>query len=959
MLHIFRLHRFARRLSAPALLLSSVFAVAQSPAPRIRGPIELTPSVPLEGSLNPHVRLSQDLGPLAPDTPIRGITLVFKRSPAQQADLDQLLAQQADPSSPLYHRWLTPAEFAARFGVADADIAATESWLQSHGFTLDNLSRNHDRITFSGTATEIQQAFGAELHHYRSEDSAEPELHFAPASTLSLPPALAPLTAAVLHLSDFRPKPSIRPLPNYTTAATQSHFLAPGDIASMYDLYPLIGKSDTGSGQSLAIVGQTFVKTGGGSAVSNFQTAVTGGAGITPVIVPNSGFEAIIPGDLGESELDLEYSSTLAKSANIFFVYTGSNSNYNVFDALAYAITEDIAPVVSISYGGCEPVMSTSDLQQANALFQEAAAQGQTLIASSGDTGPTACAAYSAGSGVTTTQQQSLAVSFPASSPYFTAVGGTQMAPGTFASGASNYWDGPPGNGLDTVNSLISYVPEVVWNEDSSSFGLAASGGGASSIFPRPAWQTGVPGIPAGAFRLLPDIALQSSVFSPGYVFCTDDPYIVGSLTDCSSGSLKASNGNYVLSGGTSFAAPIFAAFVTDLNQYVQTTTGLGNINPVLYRLAAQPSIYSSAFHDITSGTTACAIGDGTCAAPGTSGYAAGVGYDQATGLGSVDFANLATAWPFTPLPSSVVPTYMSINNAPQTAAAGATSAVTANLTISNALCNLCTPPAPSGNLTVLVDGALTTPAPLQALNLGATATFNFVAPSTTGSHVVTVRYPGDANHLPSYSTFAVLVGNVTPTGSFTLSANNLVLSANGSGSTKITVTPSGGYSGALTWSSSYTGGTVAQTLCYLVQSASINGPTTITMSMGAGTACGTSSPSGSRAPSGVLSPAQRTSLEPRPASHHAPATAAFLALLGFALLPSRRRRKLLPFLSVAALAIFTMTLTGCGGGSSTSGSGTNNTTPQAQVYTITLRATDSVNATITASTTFTLTVNN
>jgi hypothetical protein len=948
------LHRLTRLSSAFALLLSSLFTLAQAPAPRIQRPIETSPSVPLEGSLNPHVRLSEDLGPLAPDTPIRGITLVFKRSAAQQADLEQLLAQQANPSSPLFHHWLTPQDFAARFGIAAADIAATESWLQSHGFTVDTASNSNDRITFSGTAAQIQQAFGAELHHYRFADDTDNELHFAPATELSLPPALAPLTAAILHLSDFRPKPTVRTIrPDYTTAASQSHFLAPGDIKSMYDLFDFLSLGTLGYGQSLAIVGQSFVKTSTGSAISNFGATVSASnPAITSIIVPGSGVEAIFPGDVGESEIDLEYSSSIAKDVNILFVYTGANRNYNVFDSLTFAITNNIASVVSISYGACEPLMSASTLQQYNALLQQAAAQGQTIVASSGDSGSTACASYSSSSGVSTTQQQALAVGFPASSPYVTAVGGTQMVSGTFAPGASNYWVAPPGNGDDNTNSLLGYVPEAVWNEDSSTFGIAASGGGASSLFARPPWQAGVPGIPSGAYRLIPDISLQASVTSPGYVICTDDPDIVGTTTDCSSG-LKASNGTYIITGGTSFGAPIFAAFIADLNQY-QGSIGSGNINPILYSLAAQPSVYASAFHDITSGTTACAIGDGNCGTPGTSGYSATTGYDMATGLGTLDFSKLAAVWPSTPT-NGKVGTYLQISNAPQSATAGATTTVTIQVSIGCAACT--PPPPPTGNVLISVDGGTATAAPLVPPSypqpLTASATYNFVAPSATGSHVVVVRYPGDAYHLASTSTFAVLVGNVVPSGSFTLSANNLTFASNGSGSTQVTITPSSGYSGALTWTSSYTGGNAAQTLCYLVQSGSINGPSTATMSMGAGTSC-TSAPAGSsRAPSSV----ERTSVQQpsNPPSHRAPAAATFVALLLCGLLPLHRRRKLLPFLSTAMLAIIAVTLTGCGGGGGTGGGGTN---PQPQVYTITLKGTDSVNTTITASTTFALTVN-
>src|SRR6201996_8582576 len=815
MLRISTVLRLARLSSVSALLLCSIPAFAQAPAPRIRGPIETSPSVPLEGSLNPHVRLSDALGPLAPDTPLRGVTFVFKRTAAQEADLQQLLAQQSDPSSPLFHHWLTPADFAARFRIADSDIAATESWLQSLGFTLDDLSSTHpDRITFSGTAAQIQQAFGASLHRFRTTGNTEPELHFAPASELSLPPTLAPLTGAVLHLSDFRLKPSVRTLrPDYTTLSSQSHFLSPKDISGMYDAYDFLAQGYPGNiNQGLAVVGQSFVKTGPGSSIGNFDAAIPNGSvGVTPIIVPGSGNEAIEPGDVGESEIDLEYSSNIVRNASVFFVYTGSSANYDVMDALAFAILNDIAPVISISYGICEPLISNTNLQQYNPLFEQAAAQGQTIVASSGDSGATACARYTSSQGVSTTQQQALAVDFPASSPYVTAVGGTQMAPGTFAAGTSSYWDTAISPN-DTVASLISYVPEVAWNEDSTARGILSSGGGASSFFPRPAWQAFVTSTP-GTYRLLPDIALQASVSNPGYVICTDDPYIVGNLADCSNG-MKTSNGSYVITGGTSFGAPIFAAMLVDLAQYKQST-GFGNINPILYTLANQPSVYVTAFHDITSGTTACTIGDGNCGTPGTFSYAATTGYDMATGLGSLDFTKLAAAWPSPPA-NGAVATWLQVSNVPQTATAGASTAITIQVNIPCS--GVCTTPPPSGSVSILVDGTATlaplTPPPYPE-PLTASATFNFVAPSATGSHVVAIRYPGDAYHLPSASTFAVLVGNVIPSGSFTLSASSLSLTANGTGSSQITITPSGGYSGALTWSSSVSGGSPSEALCY------------------------------------------------------------------------------------------------------------------------------------------------
>jgi subtilase family serine protease len=940
------LHRLARLSTVPALLLFSFFSFAQ--APRIRGPIESSPSVTLEGSLNPHVRIADDLGPLAPETAIRGVTLVFKRSTAQETDLQQLLAQQIDPSSPLFHHWLTPDEFATRFGVADEDIAATVSWLLSHGFTIDDVSRSRDRITFSGNAAQIHQALGAELHRFRERAGGTAELHFAPASELSLPPSLAPVTAAILHLSDFRPRPSIRTVhPDYTTLSGQQHFLGPRDIAVMYDLLPLYNSSFYGSSQSLAVVGQSYVPTDSSSALFHFQTLLAQANPVDPILVPNSGVEAAFPLDEAEADIDLEYSSGIAQNASIFFVYTGSSPNYDVFDALGFAVTQDIAPVISVSYGACEPLMSTADLQQYNAILEQAGAQGQTVVASSGDAGATACADYSTSSGVTAAAQQQLAVSFPASSPYVTGVGGAQMASASFASGTNNYWSSA--SNIDNVQSLLSYVPELAWNESSPTDGIIAGGGGTSSVFARPAWQTGVPGIPSGSYRLVPDIAFQASVFHPGYIVCSDDPALSGASSDCAGGSVTNSNNTYVLDGGTSFAAPIFAGFLAVLNEY-KDTLGLGSINPTLYSLAAQPSVYASAFHDITSGTTACSAGETNCGSAGESVYAATTGYDMATGLGSVDLYNLANAWP-SGAPSTLATTGTLFNNPQLSAVAG--QALNVQILVSP-LYQPHGSSVPTGTLSISLDGQpLTTSlaiSPTNPAEYQASVTYTVFAPSTLGSHVVIARYSGDATHAPSQGTYPILVGNNLASGSVNVSAANLTVSANSTGSTSVTITPSGGYNGELSWTATVTG-SVQQTVCYVVTAPSVNGVTTGTAEIGVGSACG--SPTGSMRTSAV----HRSSLQPHP-STNAPAAVTFLAVLLFGTIPSRRR-KLLPLLSTAFLTLIAFTLTGCGGGSGSGdgGGGGGGTNPPPAYYTVTLKAQDSVNPSITASTSFTLTV--
>lgn len=577
------------------LFLCSLPMFAQGPQPRLKEAISDSSRTALRGSLSPRVRGAEDLGPLSPEKTIPGITLVFRRSTEQEAALKDLLAAQQNPASPLYHHWLTPETFAARFGLDDKDISTVESWLTARGFHIENVARSRDRITFSGNAAQVQAAFGAELHYYRVEG----ELHFAPASDLSLPASLTSVTAAVLHLSDFRPKPAYKVIPqaspDFTSVSTQAHYLGPTDILTMYN----VNTNLTGSGQGLAVVGQSFVSTLPLGSVFNLLDNLEFNRFNEPtaVLVPGSGVEAISLGDEGESEIDLEYATGIAPRANVFLVFVGANQNYSIYDAVSYAITENIAPVVSISYGTCEPLMSSTDLSQLDALFEEASTQGQTLVAATGDSGSTACAPFSTAQGVTAAEQQELSVNFPASSPNVTAVGGTQMQAGTFDAGNTTYW--ASATTIDYDNSLLSYVPEVVWNEGSASYGMAAGGGGTSTYFSRPSWQSSFPGMPGGSYRLLPDIALQASIASPGFLICTDDPSMLaaeGQTTSCDY-ELLGSNNKYTTAGGTSFAAPIFAGFVALINQ-AENATGQGNINPQLYSLAANSSTYASAFHD-------------------------------------------------------------------------------------------------------------------------------------------------------------------------------------------------------------------------------------------------------------------------------------------------------------------------------------------------------------------------
>jgi subtilase family serine protease len=885
---------------------------------------------------------------------VPGITLVFKRSAEQERSLQGLLTAQQNTASPLYHQWLTPDTFATRFGMADEDIAATESWLQSNGFHIDSMSRSRDRLTFSGNAAQVRAAFGTELHSYRTEG----ELHFAPASDLTLPAELASVTTAVLHLSTFRPKPNVKVLqtrahPNYTTLSTQAHYLGPKDILTMYDVNPneLEQPGVVISGSSVAVVGQSYVDTSASSAVWQFLAFSESVTPASTVLVPGSGVEAVSPGDAGESQIDLEYASSIG--GNAVLVYVGDNQNYDVFDALAFTITEDIASVVSISYGVCESLMSTTELDQGNALFEQAAAQGQTLVAAAGDAGSTACAPFSS-DGLTSVQQQALAVSYPADSPYVTAVGGTQMAAGTFVAGSSTYWE--TASYYDAVSSLLSYVPEVVWNEGSASIGIAAGGGGASAYFPRPAWQSSVPGIPAGSYRLLPDVALQASIEDPGFLLCSDDPALTnkqGQTPNCSDGFVGANN-QVTTAGGTSFAAPIFAGLVAILNGF-EHTTGQGNINPVLYNLAANPTSYAAAFHDIVSGTNACISGTLNCAAAGESEYAATPGYDEATGLGSVDFDKLLTVWPSSST-ININATDLLIINSPYTAAPG--DSIPLQFVVDSTYSPGGSTP-PTGTVAVSVDGTVVEPSlALSVANSSqSTVNYNFVAPAAAGSHLVIVRYPGDATHSPATATDSVLVGNVVASGGLTLTAGNLTIANGSTGNTQVTVTPNGGYNGRIFWSLAFSGASPTLTACYSVPSLPVSNVSTTQLTIGIGAACSSplSAERGAYRPLGHLASASDESPMHR---HSAPPAVVYASLLLCGLLARRRYRMRLPlFLAIASLALVGTGLSGCGG--SGNNTGTSPTPPSnSTTYSVTLTGKDSVNTLITASATFTLTVN-
>jgi subtilase family serine protease len=625
-------------------LMAGVPAFAQAPA-RIVAEINANAAVTLPGTANPGTQSAEDLGRMAPATPIDGMTMYFQPTAEQQAELDALVKAQQTPGSPEYHQWLTPAEYATLFGLSNSDIAKVEAWLQSQGFTVERVGTSRNSISFSGAAAQVEAAFHTEMHEYQTEG----EKHFSNATDLSIPSALAGVVRSVRNLNDFRPTPQLRihTSPAFTQASTQDHYLTPADVATIYDITPAYNSGDNGAGVTIAVVGQSAVNT---ADIENFQKA-NGFTVKAPTItlVPGSGTSAVSSGDESESDLDLEYSGAIGRGATINFVYVGNNTNYSVFDSLQYAVDNNLGSIVSMSYGTCETQLSASDFSTLEGIMKQGASQGQSIIAAAGDDGSTSCYGTK---GMTTADQEALAVNYPASSAYVTGVGGTEFPAADVTAANTTYWQSASGS--DVLSSALSYIPEQVWNDDSAAVGkqygaqyaLSAGGGGVSTTIARPSWQTDVTGIASGNFRLVPDLSLDSSADNAGYLYCTSDTsaWDSGQKASCNSGFYDSSTHDLTIAGGTSFAAPIFAGMLSIINQKT-SSSGQGVAASKLYSLASDSTTYASAFHDITSGGNQCTAGASYCSSAGESKYAAGTGYDEASGLGSVDFNNLMNAW--------------------------------------------------------------------------------------------------------------------------------------------------------------------------------------------------------------------------------------------------------------------------------------------------------------------------
>jgi subtilase family serine protease len=647
-----------------ALVLSILFISSQTfaAAPdRIVGPIAPQQLVKLPAGVSRRIQPQFDRGPVDPSFKINYMTLLTAPSTSQQKAINQLLTQQQDPHSPLYHQWLTSQQYADRFGLSAADVQKLTTWLQSQGFTVENVARDRNWIAFSGTAAQVESAFRTSLHTFNING----EIHYANTEAPSIPSAVSGIVAGIRGLNDFRPKSHLRqhsPQYSYHVSGGYDLFLAPGDIATIYDLGPLYAAGIDGTGQKLAVVGRTDVylsdindfRAGFGLSsltcttnTSNVITACSDSHFSYVLNGPDPGvnpFHSTLGDDLPEADLDLEWSGAVAYNAQIVYVNSGGTAG-DVFDAFYYAIDHDLAPVITMSYGICELGEAENGFENADeAELQSANSKGITFMSSSGDSGAAQCDPNNTDPN-NTLATGGLAVNYPASSPEVTGVGGTMIP---FSEYTSTYWANINGTNGGSAQCQVSgppCVPEGAWNDAfeigaycavngctgitnaetaQSSLGIGATGGGASGCitldingdcsagFSQPTWQT-VAITGQTSARFVPDVSILASPDLPGYIWCTQKFELGDSGTGSScagGGATGISNAlglspNISVVGGTSASSPVFAGIVTLLNQYlttapnnVQSAPGLGNINPNLYQIAiANPT----AFNPITA----------------------------------------------------------------------------------------------------------------------------------------------------------------------------------------------------------------------------------------------------------------------------------------------------------------------------------------------------------------------
>ena len=730
------IHRKTRR--SARLGLIALIVAGTSAALAAGAGIGVTPDtelVPLTGNVHRLARAQFDVGEAPGSLRLTGLDIVFARTPEQEHALQQLLSDQQDRTSPQYHHWLTPAQYGARFGVSDATFAAVAAWLKASGLTVGALPPGRGHLAFFGSKAQIEGALHTRIHLF----DVQGERHYANVSDPLMPGAMQTAVSAIRGLNDFHPKPGVRPQaapmallwagnrrarstpePStfYLGGGQYPGYVGPTDFAVMYNLQPQYQLGVTGAGVKVAIAAQSDLD-------ASVLAAFWGGFGVAgtsfglsaqqflaiPVPAADGGVDPgqTKNGSEDEAFLDTEIVGSLAPGAQLLLV-----RDQDATMAAQYVIDQNLAAVLTISFHQCEANLG-SENAAINAMFEQAAGEGMTVIVATGDAGAADCTATADVAKQGDVNSNGFAVNGIASTPYDLAVGGTDFNPSTEA----QYWMGS--NEPGTRASAQSHIPEMAWNEscansvlaqryagadpivfcntaklqtisgtevDNPFIRLAGGGGGVSSCvtangngvcavgYPQPSWQAGF-GIGSFGARAIPDVSMIAArwlVCSYDTVPC--DPSQAPTFPPAATGTIKVLD-------GTSAAAPSVAAIIAMLDQ-TQITTALpdgrqGLVNPLFYQLAssefqnpivegfcdaAQGPIAQQqycTFYDVTVGSNdqPCSVanyagkasdslpastcfgeaGDstGVMEVNGIQDYGANIGFDLATGIGSIN----------------------------------------------------------------------------------------------------------------------------------------------------------------------------------------------------------------------------------------------------------------------------------------------------------------------------------
>lgn len=774
--------------SADAQIPQEYISPLPVPAVRIVVPVNDNQLTMLRGNRHPLANAENDRGAVTSDQPLRRMLMLLRRSAQQEYALAALLMAQQDPNSPLFHKWLTPAQFGASFGVADQDVQTITDWLSSHGFHDIAVSNGHTVIEFSGNAGQVRSAFHTAIHRYQALGA----MHFANQADPSIPTVLAPVVAGLVSLNDFghhsmavrgpslqftkgQARPQVIPEsnPEFTVPEPGNYpsffGVSPYDFASIYDLAPLWKAGLDGTGQTIAIVGETNININDPEQFRAFF-----GLPVNNPIITVAGIDPGVQPDETEADLDVEWSGAIAKGARVELVTSARTETTEGVDLAAlYIVDNNLAPVMSESYGDCELFLGTQGNAFEASMWQQAAAEGITVLVSSGDQGAAGCdttgyAAYP------------MAVNGLASTPYNIAVGGTDF---NQYNSWTTYWSA--NDDPTTKQSVLGYIPEIPWNDSCGSslldglFGfdpanacsrsfsyntIAGSGGPSSCIssdgtnagtctagWPKPMWQTGA-GVPSDGVRDVPDLSLFASngVYNSAYVVCQVDK------TGGSGCDPTASTQSFLAVGGTSGSTPAMAGVMAIINQKYGRQ---GNANPTLYRLAASTA-GASIFHDITTdgNRVACTAQNSDCEISATApiqlgrtkGHDSTAGFDMVTGLGSIDIANLVNNW--TAVSFNPTTTTLALNGGSATVTAVHGTSISASASVSASAGN------PSGDVTLV--GTQANSSVFLGTLVGGTVTENVIS-LPGGTYSVAARYGGDAQFAPSES--APVSVNISP----------------------------------------------------------------------------------------------------------------------------------------------------------------------------------------------------